>query len=187
MELIETTIEGVAPTILHNGRMANPLDEYAKALKAISGKRKKTDDDYAEMARIEWHGSLYLDDNLHPCWPSEAVEALLISAAKKSKEGPQAKTGLLILENFPLKYDGPKNLEELWPDKNYRIAVGVNVSGSKVMRTRPIFRKWSLDLQIQFDPEIVNRATVMHWLSVGGRLIGLSDWRPKHGRYVVRQ
>jgi hypothetical protein len=186
MELIEATIEGIAPTILHNGRMANPMDEYAKQLKAISGKRKKTDDDYAEMARIEWHGSLYLDSNLHPCWPSEAVEGLLIAAAKKSKEGPQAKTGLLIIGDFPIKYAGPKDIEELWADKNYRIAVGVNVGGSKVIRTRPIFRSWSLDLQVQFDPEIVNRATVMHWITVGGKLIGLSDWRPKFGRYELK-
>ena len=36
------TIIGTAPLVMHNGQTADPLNKYAKMLKAISGKRKKT-------------------------------------------------------------------------------------------------------------------------------------------------
>jgi hypothetical protein len=32
------TIEGTAPIIMHNGQTADPLNQYAKAIKQISGK-----------------------------------------------------------------------------------------------------------------------------------------------------
>lgn len=186
LEQLEVTIEGVTPTITHNGRMANPLDKFAKQLKEISGKRKKTDEDYAAMSEIEWRAGLYLNDKMQPCWPSECVESLIISAAKKSKEGPQAKTGLLIHGDFPIKFDGPKNVDALWADERFRLISPVRVGKAKVMRTRPIFREWSLDIVVGFDPEVVNERTLRQWIEVGGRLIGLSDWRPKYGRYEVK-
>ncbi len=40
--------------MMHNGRTKDPLDPYAKALKKLTGKRKKTDADYLEISRLEW-------------------------------------------------------------------------------------------------------------------------------------
>lgn len=186
MKLIEVTIEGITPTLTHNGQLSDPMNKWAKAIKEISGKRDKSDDDYVAMARLEWYGSLYLNDQEQPCWPSECIESLLISAAKKSKEGPKAKTGLLIEGMFPILHPGPKAIDDLWADEGYRMRSPVRVGTSRVIRTRPIFRQWSIDLQIYFSPEVVNKANVMQWLAVGGREVGLSDWRPKYGRYEVK-
>ena len=36
-------ITGDAPLIMHNGDLANPLSKAAKALKQVTGKKKKTD------------------------------------------------------------------------------------------------------------------------------------------------
>ena len=38
--------------IMHNGRTSNPLDPFTKAMKEISGKRKKTDADLEALSKI---------------------------------------------------------------------------------------------------------------------------------------
>src|ERR671914_89551 len=55
-------ITGVAPLILYNGHLADPLNYYAKEMKKISGKRHKTEADLEELAPLEWHGSLYVSE-----------------------------------------------------------------------------------------------------------------------------
>jgi hypothetical protein len=60
LEKYACRITGAAPLILHNVQLADPLNAYAKEMKKISGKRRKTDADLEELARFEWHGSLYV-------------------------------------------------------------------------------------------------------------------------------
>jgi len=76
---------------MHNGQLADPSNWYSRAIKAISGKRGKTEADYQEMARLEWMGSLYLAQGV-PCIPGYVLEATLIGrggAARKEKMGRQ--------------------------------------------------------------------------------------------------
>ena len=54
MNTLQLTIKGVSPLLLHNGQTANPLNKYARQLKAVSGKRNKTDEDFEAMAKIEF-------------------------------------------------------------------------------------------------------------------------------------
>ena len=61
-------LTGVSPLVKHNGRLANPWDPMAKALKAVAGERAKTDADFEELARIEFLGGLYVCEN-GPCIP----------------------------------------------------------------------------------------------------------------------
>ena len=178
-------IKGVAPTIQHNGRLANPMDEFSKALKEISGKRKKTDDDYEQMARIEFMGGLYVDDDGEPCWPGECLESMLKVAARMSKLGKQVERGLWCNGDWKLEYKGPKDAESLWADSRFRFTCGVKNpgSGSRIMRTRPIFRDWSLKFTLMFDPECLNAQQVREFVVTAGRFVGLSDFRPRYGRF----
>ena len=41
----------IVPMISHNSQLANPLNRYSKAMKALTGKRKKTDQDIEDIAR----------------------------------------------------------------------------------------------------------------------------------------
>lgn len=56
MQELSFRIAGVSPLLMHNGRLVNPADEYARKMKEVSSKRKKTDADYEEMGRLEWFG-----------------------------------------------------------------------------------------------------------------------------------
>lgn len=187
MQTINARLTGVAGTILHSGQMADPLNKFAKALKAISGKKKKTEEDYAAMAKIEFMGSLYLTEDGKPGWPGENIESMLIAAAKKQKEGPTAKMSIFIDGVCPLIYKGPTDPEAMWSDEQFRIVASVKVSTSRVMRTRPIIRQWMLDVPIQFDPALAEETQVFRWLEIAGQQIGLSDWRPRYGRFTVEK
>jgi hypothetical protein len=66
LKQLEISIRGVSPLLMHNGQTADPLNTFSKQLKAVSGKRKKTEEDYAEMSRIEWHAALYVTRSIDP-------------------------------------------------------------------------------------------------------------------------
>lgn len=182
---LNVTLNGVAPLLMHNGQLADPLNEHAKAMKSISGKRKKTDDDQLELSRLEWMGSLYLDDNLEPCIPGEVIEAMIVEAAKKHRSSPQAKSGILCDGNWPLIYEGPRDPDEMWESQRFKKLAGVRVQQNRVMRCRPMFRAWALYPTIHYAPDVVNEQTVVEFLETAGRLIGIGDWRPKHGRFTL--
>lgn len=183
---VKFVIEGVTPTIMHNGRLADPLDEFAKKIKEISGKRKKTDEDYIEMAHLEFMGSLYMDDS-GPCWPGENIERGIIDAAKEQKLGKQFTKGILCDGLWPLIYKGPKDGEKMWEDGGFRDTRKARVGQASIMRTRPIFREWKLEFVVHFRPDIVNEAQLVDAVKVLGRNIGLSDHRPRFGKFEVKE
>lgn len=177
-------LTGVAPLVMHNGRLANPLDPISKALKAVTGKRAKTDADFEEMARIEFLGGLYVGDD-GPCIPGELIEAVIIAAAKKVKRGPQAKAGLLSDGNHRLEYAGPREPDALWADERFRLVAGVRVGQARVMRTRPVFRDWSAEIFVDYLPGQLNPAEVAEMVRTAGEIVGLGDWRPRFGRFTA--
>jgi hypothetical protein len=179
-------ITGVAPLILHSGQLADPLNDYAKEMKKISGKRHKTEADLEELARLEWHGSLYLSEG-QVVIPGEVLEAHLVEAAKKRKKGQQAKASLFCDGVFPLLYDGPSDVNVLWQDADYRLTAGVKVQRNRIMRTRPLFKSWSLSAQVLYNPSQLNLGEIQDFFRIGGEQIGLGDWRPRFGRYVVEE
>ena len=188
---LKCTIEGLCPTILNNGQKANPLNDFAREMKAILSTKKRgavlSDDQAEELARIEFLGSLYVDDNGVPCWPGENIESMFLSAAKKQRRGDDCKIGLLVDGNWPLIYDGPKNAEGLWKDKRFRKVCMARNKGVPVLKCRPIFNQWRLSFVVSFDPDVLDARTIESWLEIAGSRVGLSDWRPKFGRFRVLQ
>ena len=120
---------GVSPLLLHNGQLADPLCPIVQEIKKISGKRKKTDADYEEMARLEWYGGLYLDKDEQIIIPGINIEAVLIKAAKTQKSGPTAKAGVFIEENPVLIHYRPIDLRDL--SFNQHGFVGIRISIGK--------------------------------------------------------
>jgi hypothetical protein len=176
---------GGAPLLMHNGLLADPLNPFARAIKEVAGRRNKSDADHAELARLEFLGGLWLGEDDAPCLPGEAVEACIRDGARKSREGKAALAALLVEDNLPLIYDGPRKPDDLWIDNSFHSRVPARVGQARVMRTRPIFRTWSAVAPVQFNDDLLNRAQVLKWLRVSGEQVGLGDWRPKFGRFAV--
>ena len=173
-----------APLIQHNGQTADPLNKWAKLLKSISGKRKKTDADYEEMARIEFLAGLYLSAD-GPIIPNTVIDGMTVRAAMKMKEGPVAKSGVFCLDHARLGYAGPRQPDELWADERFRFAANVRVGQARVMRMRPKFDEWSAVVSLNIEDTLVNPAQVDRWMTIAGTQVGIGDWRPQYGRFVA--
>ena len=197
---LEVTIRGVTPCMMHNGRTASPLDPIAKEMRRVHSKKSKTDADHELLAYLEWLGALYttapgvfqvaghevlVEGFGAPCWPGECIEAMLVSAAKKNKLGQQFKAGLICDGNWPLLYEGPKDIGALMRDPAFRDSRMVVVSRARVTRTRPIFHQWRLGFKLHFLPELLNESQVRDAVVAAGRLVGLGEYRPKFGRFEV--
>ena len=177
-------IVGVSPLVMHSGALANPLSVQAKELRKISKKRAKTDADLEYMSRVEWTGGLWLSGGV-PCIPGEAIEAAFVAGARKSKRGLIARAGMISPGDWALDYDGPRDIAALWADESFRLIAGVRVGQARVMRTRPIFRRWSALVTFEYLDDQMDESDVIDILRVAGRIVGLGDWRPRFGRFEI--
>ncbi len=180
------TMTGFRPLLMHSARLANPLDKTVKAMKAISQKRTKTDDDHIELARLEFAGSMYIHEQYGPFIPGENIERCLVDGGKLSKKGTALTRGLFIKTDFnPLIYKGPRTVAELWEDENFRHVASVKVQQNRVMRTRPHFRDWEVVAEGVLDPTVMDPAELGAIAETAGNMIGLGDYRPRFGRFSV--
>lgn len=178
-------IEGVSPLLMHNGQTADPLNSWSKAMKAITSKRKKTDADIEELARIEWFAGLYLNSDQYPIIPSTNLESMVEEGAKVQKLGKQFKSAISVDSDALVIFPNRRRAEELWGDESHRDARGVRVGQSRVIRNRPIFREWACSFTVNFDDEQVNASQITSAINDAGRQKGLMDYRPKFGRFRV--
>lgn len=184
-ETYQCRIIGATPLLMHNGLLADPINEITKLMKQVSGKRDKTEADFAELSRLEWYGGLYIQDG-SICLPGEMVEAMMLEASKKKKKGVQAKAGLMVPDSAVLEYPGPKDIDDMWKSGQFIHKIGVRIQRNKVIRTRPIFKEWAANLKIHYLPSLLNKSDVEGFIEVAGQIVGLGDWRPKFGRFEVK-
>jgi len=173
--------------LMHNGRLANPLDEHSIAVSDAvkAAKKGKTRKAWDEAYYAEFLGGLYFDEVNGPCLPGELLEAVIVEGAKRTKQGKQAKAAIIVDGNFALAYKGPRNPEGMWKAKLYRTQ-SVKVIQSRVMRTRPCFEDWACEFDVDYNPQLVSKKDITAFLSTAGREVGLGDRRPRYGRFEVR-
>lgn len=185
-EIVNARLTGIAPLLMHNGQLADPTNKWTKAIKEISSRRKKTEQDMLDLKKAEWFGSMYQDSAGVISISADMLLGLLIGGAKKNKNGVEAKAGVFETQGFyPLVFEGPKDLEKLYADGrfcDYRLVV---VNRGRVMRSRPVFKKWSVDVSLIVDEDIIERRLVLQALTQAGERIGLGDYRPRFGRFSV--
>jgi hypothetical protein len=184
--------------LMHNGRLALPVDPYTRALaEAVkANKASQTDASFEELARAEFMGGLYyLPDGVGPCWPSDNLHTALKKAgAKRKKTGGRGSlknavaSAIMFDEDMnPLAYKGfgegaaPRDAEDLWKDDHYRLIKPARVGAAKVSRCRPLFREWSFEVTGLLDTEILDFADFQAVVAVAGQIVGLGDWRPERG------
>lgn len=153
-------------------------------MKELSSKRKKVDADHKAMAKIEYFGGLYMDDD-GPIIPGVMVEAAIRSGAKKTREGKDVQSAVFTDGDFRLEYDGPRTAEELVDDPKFRDETMVNVQKNKILRTRPRFDEWSAEISVQYEDTVVQESKLDEWITTAGLQCGIGDWRPRYGRFEV--
>lgn len=185
-------ITGTTTLLMHCGQTANPLNQFAKAMKRLSGKRNKTDEDHEEMARLEWWAGLYLSnaptinppsevvpaDGTSVIIPAHVLDSCIREGARKSKLGKQASAGCCVDNDGAFKHDGPKDLLQLSNSARHQHQAAVKVGTSKVIRTRPCFPIWSCDFNVTIDNTVIEADQILGALESAGKLVGIGDWRP---------
>lgn len=186
LEVIKFQIEGTAPLLMKNGQTADPGNKWAKAVKKVASKRNKTDDDHAEIAHLEWLGALYTDDSNRVVIPANNLLGCVLKGGKQFKLGPKINAGVFETAEFtPLHYDGPKDLAKLYEHGGFTDSRLVVIQRARIVRTRPIFREWSLTLELNVNTDVIDVADVVQAVTRAGEVIGIGDYRPRYGRFVV--
>ncbi|MBI9082693.1 MAG: hypothetical protein JEZ11_03790 [Desulfobacterales bacterium] len=190
----------------HNIQLANPFSPYTKALKALTGKRGKSDADMMEIGRIEWEAGLYMEKG-RIVMPGRCLQACFLAGSKKKKNGTKYKTGVVLNDDFSnFVHGGPEQITATSTreipnpalDKFFEEFCNIDmvcVSGkSKVLRFRPIFSTWEIPLvSLFYDEAQIDERTVLQILEDSGYLIGLGERRPSSpnggtlGRFTVEQ
>lgn len=172
--------------LMHNPQLADPLNEHTKALKDLTKRRKKSDEDHIAIMATEFQGGLYYDDVMGPCIPGHMLDAVIESGARKSKLGKVFKSCVRTTDDmYQLAYKGPRKREDLWADPRFRDVRGVKVGTARVMRTRPKFKDWSVTFKVSLFPCELNPDDIENALRDGGMYAGIGDGRPRFGLFQV--
>lgn len=184
MKTITLKLTGVSPLLMHSDRYANPLDPMTKAHKALTKKpaSQKTTEYYEEVARSEWMGGLYYDENIGPYLPGQNIKSALVGAGKLSRMGAAFKRGVMILDDrIKLDYPGPRDAEKMFEDQKFIDCRSVVVGQSRIMRYRPKIHNWTLQVDVLFSPEMTEKESIIRAAEDAGKFVGLGDYRPEKG------
>ena len=185
--LYRIRIEGISPIIQHSSAGLDPLlpiNEEKRAITSKTGSNRTPADD-ARLRELETISSLWLNANEQPTIPAAAIRSNIEKAARKRRQGPQVREGLVVTSTA-FEYDNERygdTLEEL--QKSAQFTVPVVVQRNRILRTRAKFDlPWSCVFEVDVDDELVSESQLTDWLDIAGRRIGLGDWRPeKSGEY----
>ena len=180
-------IRGITPLIMHNGAAGLDARSPANVEKAeIARKRgsNRTESDDARLRELDCLTSLYLDADGGPTVPEGMLRAAIETGARKLKQGPQVREGMLVEKVEEFSYDRSMGATAEALAKTAQFTTGVVVQRSRVLRTRAKFDEWGVAFVVEADDELVDQSQLEAWLDIAGRRIGLGDWRPeKSGVY----
>lgn len=185
-------LTGTTPIMMHNGQLANPLNDFAQELKRLHKEKKRKGVDEIEVlwkiAETEFRGGLYIDDENGPYLTSSHLKTVIQEGGKLVRGGKTVERGLIVTaEKMPLKYDGPRNADGLWKEKFWQQDM-VKVGQATVLRTRPVFQKgWKVEVPLMYLPTALSFSDLIRYVRDAGILCGLIEGRNKfnYGRFQI--
>lgn len=185
MYIVNVQVEGIAPLMQHRF----PMPDFADLSK---GGKKST----GEIDRTqEWRDYLYADSEGNIYQPATHFDGCLVKAAAGYKiQGARGKTYKdLFRGNVFTSPDtilhGVKVPENLDADADKPLYLDVRpvvVQRARVVRIRPCFKPgWKLDFEITVLDDQIPPNVLQEVLSLAGRTVGIGDFRPRFGRFMV--
>ena len=137
----EVKIKGIRPIIMHSADGLNPrLPANMSQITARKGK-DRTEADDARIAELECLISLWLDGET-PTIPATAIRSCIETSARKLKQGPQVREGLVVLESS-FTYEAERygaTLDELIKTTQFQCVVVNPSNKARIIRTRQCLR-----------------------------------------------
>lgn len=184
---IAIELTGTSPLLMHNPRMVDPEFQLNREIKAITAKRKKTDDDLKAIERLEWYGGLYTDADGRIVQPTAKVRKCLINTGRISKMGKMVERAVSFAElDVPLTYEGPGDVDAVFSDPKFHSRLSVGVGNKRVMRVRPKFFPWALRVRGLFVEDAgLNYEDLQRIVEMAGIVEGIGDNRVNgYGRFI---
>ena len=181
--LFKCRIEGTSPIIMHSTAGLDPRSPWNIEKSEIAKKRgsNRTEVDDARLRELETLSGLYLDDRERPTIPGRMIRAALEGGARKIKEGPLVREGVVVRSVDKFEYDVRKygrDLKSLCLKTQF--TVDVRVSRARILKTRPKFDlPWAVEFTLDADDDLADAAHIERWLDLAGRRLGIGDWRPQ--------
>lgn len=194
MKAIKLKLTGTSELVMHNGRLADPMDSATKKLAALTKKKNKSEEDHKDCAKAEFLGSLYTNKEGRPVIPTANLLKCFVLGARKWKKGKEFERSVMAKEpEIVIDYDGPKDAEGLWAaGETFYIRKTVSGNGRpggpKIQRTRPRFPTgWTGTVTLWVDDEL-DVGDVLMVAESAGRRIGVCErYYPWWGRFTTEQ
>lgn len=188
IKTIRFRLVGKRPLMMHNVRLANPMEPHTQALAEYTKKRNKTLADHEMIAQLEFEGGIYFDEKIGPYLPGAMLDKNLEEGGRGEKLGKTIRAAVRCMEErVKLLYKGPRDIKGLYQNKNFVDQRAVGVGPSRTIRTRPHFEDWSVEVAFLYEEEAVNPSALLRAMRRGGAMIGLGDYRPRYGLYDVEE
>lgn len=180
MLTVECEIRGIA-VMLQNNALGSDEQIKQKGRRATSGAFNNPE---------EWRGKLHRCKDGTIGHPAVALERMLETAAREFKADKRRTMKEVVKACIFVKPDMiPINNAITEPDFIHEAqAVNPNTRGRGI-RYRPAFKEgWTMKFNVEIDDaDAVPPDRLKEMLDFAGKRIGLGDWRPRYGRFVVSE
>jgi hypothetical protein len=179
---IRTQLVGITELNMHNIQLADPDNYWTRQIAKLTSKRKMSEEDRREKARLEFLGGLYTHDD-RVVVPQANVKRCFKEAAKANRLGRNIDRAVNYADpeqavaGLPLEFEH-KNLspDELWAMPQYHDTTIV-ASPGRVPRTRPRFIKWALSADWLLFTNLLSVEDLKEIGEYAGLIEGLGDNR----------
>lgn len=181
-------ITGIGPLLQNNPQTVDPFNRYAKAKKAITNKRTKTDDDLLELGHIETESKVYFDDSIGVYVPATwLTESIIVTGFAVAKIGRgKMRGGLFATEQkIKLHYRGMskvKTVTDIVMNPDFRHRMLLKQGQVRVPKDAPIYHDWSFETALEYDDTVVDFGSLKKIIERAAMYGGFGDFRPTYGR-----
>lgn len=185
MKTIKFRIEGTQPLMTNNPQTVNPFNEYTKALKVLTAKRKRTEDDQLKIFRLKFAASLYIKGDGTYYIPCDHFHKSVCDAAKEQKMGTKFKQSFFVYTDCPLEFpDKDKDPDRLFDEcKQYVDVRDAGIKGDRIPACRAIFPRWSTTVECFYDESQIDESDIIRFMEIAGLRKGVGTYRIKFGRF----
>ena len=173
MSKIDVSINGLAPLLQHRFPDAEQIEDKVSKRSGVPNREKELEQALYKLPT----GEIY-QLNSH-------IEGALVKAAKNFKISGKRGKSYKDLINCAV-FVTPEAI--IHKNQKYvadRRAVVMPSTRGRVIRTRPRFDEWELDFQIEINDDQLPVEVVKQILDYAGSSVGIGDYRPKFGRFIV--
>lgn len=194
----ELTVEGTRPILLSNPCTIDTLGPHAEAIKYYTELKKNKNE--RALRRLSWLFSGYwrtegefiygpdldgdsrFDGYSDPYLPAQNLQRCIRDGATAWKLGKDTFRAIVVENDSPLEYDGPKDASIMYEDERF-VSRARTKRGTIAIRVR--IPQWSVSYSMLVNDEIIDPMTLAKILDRAGIAEGLGTWRPMHGRFQV--